>query len=109
MLEYFQGVLFLTTNRKQDFDDAFKSRIHVTISYPKLSPEAKSRIWESLINTNKSVEVDESWTKDIYNALGQLNLNVSGSPFAAMSPKSQPIFKCIIFYRYWSTDYLSNT
>ncbi|EAA29861.2 P-loop containing nucleoside triphosphate hydrolase protein [Neurospora crassa] len=75
MLEYFQGVLFLTTNRKQDFDDAFKSRIHVTISYPKLSPDAKSRIWESLINTNKSVEVDESWTKDIYNALGQLNLN----------------------------------
>lgn len=88
MLEYFQGVLFLTTNRKQDFDDAFKSRIHVTISYPKLSPDAKSRIWESLINTNKSVEVDESWTKDIYNALGQLNLNVSGRPSLAMSPES---------------------
>ncbi|EGO57267.1 hypothetical protein NEUTE1DRAFT_41557, partial [Neurospora tetrasperma FGSC 2508] len=75
MLEYFQGVLFLTTNRKQDFDDAFKSRIHVTISYPKLSSEAKSQIWESLISTNKSVETDASWTKAVYTALGKLNLN----------------------------------
>ncbi|KAK3494182.1 uncharacterized protein B0T23DRAFT_103213 [Neurospora hispaniola] len=105
MLEYFQGVLFLTTNRKQDFDDAFKSRIHVTISYPELSPEAKSRIWQSLINTNKSVEVDESWTKDIYNALGQLNLNVNGSPSFVMSLESQPRSKCITIYQYWSTDY----
>lgn len=77
MLEYFQGVLFLTTNRKQDFDDAFKSRIHVTISYHKLSSEAKSQIWESLIKANKSVATDASWTTNVYTALGKLNLNVS--------------------------------
>ncbi|KAK1774208.1 hypothetical protein QBC45DRAFT_425681 [Copromyces sp. CBS 386.78] len=74
-LEYFQGVLFLTTNRKQDFDPAFKSRIHVTITYPDLSSEAKSQIWESLITKNKAVGVDDSWTPSVFTALGQLDMN----------------------------------
>ena len=69
-LEYFQGVLFLTTNRKEDFDDAFKSRIHVTIHYPALSNEAQSIIWKRLVKANTSVEVDMSWTEDVYMALG---------------------------------------
>lgn len=76
-IEYFQGVLFLTTNRKQDFDEAFKSRIHVTISYGDLSDEAQSMIWEQLITTNKDVQKDDSWTADAYSALGKLKLNVS--------------------------------
>lgn len=75
-IEYFQGVLFLTTNRKQDFDEAFKSRIHVTISYGDLSDEAQSMIWEQLITTNKDVQKDDSWT-GAYSALGKLKLNVS--------------------------------
>ncbi len=29
LLEYFQGILFLTTNRVETFDDAFQSRIHI--------------------------------------------------------------------------------
>ena len=77
MIEYFQGVLFLTTNRKQDFDDAFKSRIHVTISYSELSTSAQSAIWKNLIETNRNVKVDNSWTEDVFFALGRLNLNVS--------------------------------
>ncbi|KAK5996524.1 Putative 26S proteasome regulatory subunit-like-like protein [Cladobotryum mycophilum] len=73
-LEYFQGVLFLTTNRKQDFDDAFKSRIHVTISYPALSEDSQSAIWENLVNGNM-VEVDSTWTPEVYAVLAKLKLN----------------------------------
>ncbi|KAJ5717345.1 hypothetical protein N7488_002991 [Penicillium malachiteum] len=51
-IEYFQGVLFLTTNRKQDFDHAFKSRIHLTLSFPRLRPEFQSFIWQRLVETN---------------------------------------------------------
>ena len=77
MLEYFQGVLFLTTNRKKDFDDAFKSRIHVTISYPALSSTAQSEIWEGLLKANKAIVRDGSWTEEVYSQLGRLSLNVS--------------------------------
>ncbi|KAL2675639.1 hypothetical protein Neosp_011829 [[Neocosmospora] mangrovei] len=74
-MEYFQGVLFLTTNRKQDFDEAFKSRIHVTISYGDLSDDAQALIWERLIVTNKNVQVDSSWTAAAFEALGKLKFN----------------------------------
>lgn len=31
MLEYYKGLLFLTTNRVGAFDEAFKSRVHITL------------------------------------------------------------------------------
>ncbi|KAB5586251.1 hypothetical protein GE09DRAFT_1235499, partial [Coniochaeta sp. 2T2.1] len=45
-VEYFKGVLFLTTNRVGKFDDAFTSRIHVIIHYPPLRAEDRREIWE---------------------------------------------------------------
>jgi SpoVK/Ycf46/Vps4 family AAA+-type ATPase len=45
-LEYYQGILFLTTNRVGTFDDGFVSRIHVIIHYPEFTDEERSRIWE---------------------------------------------------------------
>ncbi|KAK3496732.1 uncharacterized protein B0T23DRAFT_437449 [Neurospora hispaniola] len=44
-LEYFRGVLFLTTNRVAAFDDAFTSRIHVALYYPELGEEERRKIW----------------------------------------------------------------
>jgi hypothetical protein len=35
-LKYYAGILFLTTNRVGDFDEAFTSRIHVSLYYPHL-------------------------------------------------------------------------
>jgi SpoVK/Ycf46/Vps4 family AAA+-type ATPase len=37
MLEYYRGIMFLTTNRVNDFDPAMQSRIHLAIKYPPLS------------------------------------------------------------------------
>ncbi|KAF4945605.1 hypothetical protein FGADI_11786 [Fusarium gaditjirri] len=74
-IEYFQGVLFLTTNRKQDFDEAFKSRIHVTISYGDLSDEAQALIWEQLMVANKDVLRDDSLSPSAFAALGKLRFN----------------------------------
>ncbi|KFZ04779.1 hypothetical protein V501_08981 [Pseudogymnoascus sp. VKM F-4519 (FW-2642)] len=36
VLEYYAGILFLTTNRIGDFDEAFASRIHMSLHYPAL-------------------------------------------------------------------------
>lgn len=47
ILEYFEGTMFLTTNRAETLDSAFHSRIHLSISYPSLPPTALSELWIS--------------------------------------------------------------
>ncbi|KAH8648577.1 P-loop containing nucleoside triphosphate hydrolase protein [Xylariales sp. PMI_506] len=47
VLEYYSGILFLTTNRVATFDDAFKSRIHVPLRYTSLSVESRRSIWRN--------------------------------------------------------------
>ncbi|KAK3394961.1 hypothetical protein B0H63DRAFT_462453 [Podospora didyma] len=49
MLEYYSGILFLTTNRVGDFDEAFKSRIHISLYYPDLDRTGTLTIWKSNI------------------------------------------------------------
>jgi hypothetical protein len=44
-LEYYRGLLILTTNRVQSFDGAFLSRIHVALHYKNLRDEDRERIW----------------------------------------------------------------
>jgi SpoVK/Ycf46/Vps4 family AAA+-type ATPase len=44
-LEYYNGVLFLTTNRVESFDPAFTSRIHVALHYGRLTDENRQRVW----------------------------------------------------------------
>ncbi|KAI4209872.1 MAG: hypothetical protein LQ351_007226 [Letrouitia transgressa] len=44
-LEYFNGILFLTTNRVGTFDQAFQSRIHVTLGLPTLDQPRRTEVW----------------------------------------------------------------
>ena len=48
-MEYFEGILFLTTNRFEVIDSAFKSRIHLAISYPSLPSDSRKQLWRNLI------------------------------------------------------------
>ncbi|KAL0938499.1 AAA family ATPase, partial [Colletotrichum truncatum] len=49
-LEYFLGIVILTTNRRQDIDDAFKSRIHFKFHYPPLDAEGRFMIWKNMLS-----------------------------------------------------------
>jgi len=49
LLEYHQGVLFLTTNRVKCFDRAFHSRISVAIKYENLTLESRKAIWDNIL------------------------------------------------------------
>lgn len=49
VLEYYEGIMFLTTNRVQTFDPAFQSRIHISIDYPQLSIESRRTVWENFL------------------------------------------------------------
>ena len=52
LLDYYQGFLFLTSNRSEVIDDAFKSRITLSLDYPKLTPQSREEIWHLLLNAN---------------------------------------------------------
>lgn len=56
LLEYFQGILFLTTNRVETFDDAFQSRIHVALRYGELTAKAKKTVWKMFLDLVRKVE-----------------------------------------------------
>ncbi|KAJ7140767.1 P-loop containing nucleoside triphosphate hydrolase protein [Mycena epipterygia] len=54
-LEYFQGILFLTTNRVKQFDPAFQSRIHLSLHYSDLSPSEKEQLWCAFLEKARTV------------------------------------------------------
>lgn len=101
VLEYYEGILFLTSNRVSTFDgayspppfplalpdeqpqltpspspDAFKSRIHVPLKYNDLSVVARKQIWRNFLTRKDtaaagSVHIDEAG----YESLAQANIN----------------------------------
>ncbi|VUC31306.1 unnamed protein product [Clonostachys rosea] len=76
MLEYYSGMLFLTTNRRDDFDDAFFNRIHVTIEYGELDAVSRTNIWRHHLGRALKTNTQPStWTGEIYTTLGRLALN----------------------------------
>ncbi|KAK7423036.1 hypothetical protein QQX98_001326 [Neonectria punicea] len=49
-LEYCSGILFLTTNRVGVLDEAFKSRIHVSLAYPNIQLRETVDTWQGILN-----------------------------------------------------------
>ena len=78
LLEYFHGILFLTTNRVVTFDEAFASRIHIGLRYGELSLKAKKNVWRLFIDKVRKlgdgIEVDE-FSEEQYAKLSQYQLN----------------------------------
>jgi hypothetical protein len=74
VLEYYEGILFLTTNRLTSFDLAFKSRIHLALKYSALDEGRRKELWKIFIDlTSKSVL--QSWPDSILNDLAKVNIN----------------------------------
>ncbi|PLB53481.1 hypothetical protein P170DRAFT_508091 [Aspergillus steynii IBT 23096] len=59
VLEYYSGILFLTTNRVGILDEAFKSRIHLTLHYRNLSRDQTLGIFETNIRRLRRAEEDK--------------------------------------------------
>jgi len=59
LLERHQGVLFLTTNRKEQLDEAFRSRISVIIEYKELDKSSRMQVWGNLLRAaNVLIDAD---------------------------------------------------
>lgn len=76
LIEYYHGMLFLTTNRMEDFDDAFYNRIHVSIRYEPLKIPEKSNIWrQHLTRACKRNKNTSLWPEDAHGLLAELEMN----------------------------------
>lgn len=49
LLDYYEGTFFLTTNREEVIDDAFRSRATLRLAYPDLVEESRTRVWSQLL------------------------------------------------------------
>jgi SpoVK/Ycf46/Vps4 family AAA+-type ATPase len=49
LLEYYTGILFLTTNRVESLDPAFQSRVQCALRYEPLDAASRAQIWGDLL------------------------------------------------------------
>ncbi|GAQ34638.1 hypothetical protein AtubIFM55763_001565 [Aspergillus tubingensis] len=92
VLEYYSGILFLTTNRVGTLDEAFKSRIHVSLYYPPLDKDQTLSIFE--LNIRKLIEIQEAKRK----------LQADGDSSALREPELAIKSKSIMDYAKWHYD-----
>jgi hypothetical protein len=81
VLEYYAGILFLTTNRVGAFDEAFRSRIHLSLYYPPLDEESTMKVWKLNIkrtNDRKAKKIRVKRTEILEYAREHFNLSVDG-------------------------------
>ncbi|KAF5572064.1 AAA family ATPase [Fusarium pseudoanthophilum] len=60
-LEYYAGILFLTTNRVGVIDPAFRSRIQMSLFYPQLSLDVTCKLYEKFIRRAKTEQMNQGY------------------------------------------------
>ncbi|KAG4415988.1 hypothetical protein IFR04_010873 [Cadophora malorum] len=74
ILEYYEGILFLTTNRLTSFDLAFKSRIHLALKYTPLDHHRRKELWKLFIGRSTK-ETSQVWDEAILDDLARVDIN----------------------------------
>lgn len=64
--------MFLTTNRVESIDTAFRSRIDLILPYPDLDPPARRQIWSSFL---EPLAKKRSFSEREYEELAKADLN----------------------------------
>ncbi|KAI9706210.1 MAG: hypothetical protein M1820_004971 [Bogoriella megaspora] len=60
LVEYYDGIMILTTNRPSNIDPAFESRIDVTLAYNELTQVDRRNVWRNFIKGIPPKEIDIS-------------------------------------------------
>lgn len=72
VLEYYDGILILTSNRVGTFDEAFKSRIQLALHYPNLSKSQRCRVWKNFLNRLRALKEPDINFDDIECSITEL-------------------------------------
>ncbi|KAF1809396.1 P-loop containing nucleoside triphosphate hydrolase protein [Eremomyces bilateralis CBS 781.70] len=75
ILEYYEGIMFLTTNRVQTFDAAFQSRIHISLNYQDLNAKARETVWTNFLESSKKSGIENSLTEKQVKKLAEKDMN----------------------------------
>ncbi|KAK5050927.1 hypothetical protein LTR84_003486 [Exophiala bonariae] len=77
VLEYYDGILVLTSNRVGTFDEAFRSRIQLALHYADLQEYQRQQIWSNFITRLEGFEedIDISELRDNVQRLAKEEMN----------------------------------
>ena len=72
VIEYYEGILILTSNRVGTFDEAFKSRLQLALHYEKLRFDDRRKIWKNFIKRLETLEETGVDFDDLYKHVDDL-------------------------------------
>ncbi|KAH7196524.1 uncharacterized protein B0J16DRAFT_1317 [Fusarium flagelliforme] len=75
VLEYYEGILILTSNRVGTFDEAFKSRIQLSLHYESLTKSQRRSIWANFLNRLNALEQEGTVVQPITDRKRKLEEN----------------------------------
>lgn len=105
VLEYFNGLLFMTTNRADDIDEAIVSRCIAMIKFNPPTPEARRRIWD-VMTDQFALDVDPKLKDELVfmfpNASGRdikglTKLTAKFCNQKNMKPAAEVFIRCSVF------------
>ncbi|MEM6552498.1 MAG: AAA family ATPase [Planctomycetota bacterium] len=73
MLDYYEGILFLTTNRPDVLDEAIHSRVMLNLAYPDLDPGTRQQVWRAMFHAAGLTLQD-----DAFDSLASIELDGRG-------------------------------
>ncbi|KAK3935966.1 P-loop containing nucleoside triphosphate hydrolase protein, partial [Diplogelasinospora grovesii] len=74
-LEQYDGILFLTTNRLQAFDEAVLSRVHLALKYEALGRPARRAVWKYFLDQARTKQGPPAFGDDVIDNLAKQELN----------------------------------
>ncbi|RYC62786.1 hypothetical protein CHU98_g3425 [Xylaria longipes] len=72
VLEYYDGILVLTSNRVGTFDEAFKSRIQLALHYENLSESQRTKIWGNFLSRLEEINEEGIDFADLQDSIEEL-------------------------------------
>lgn len=100
-------MLILTSNRVGEIDEAFRSRIHICLFYPKLDKKVVSKVWEKNIQRVKSsemnIDVEDEEIRRFYRQLWKENQHKPSRHWNGRQIKNS--FQTAIALAHWEFDH----
>ncbi|KAF6808464.1 AAA family ATPase [Colletotrichum sojae] len=88
VLEYYDGILILTSNRVGTFDEAFKSRIQLNLRYKNLSEDQRLKIWKNFIDrVEKLDKLRIAGASTVRNSSGRQDLGINADEIRSHIPE----------------------
>jgi hypothetical protein len=100
-LEYYEGILFLTTNRVKTIDEAIASRIHLPLRYVDLNQSARKEVWQSFLKTASAAQSVTPLTNKDFGRLAEkvLNGRQVRDPHSDEAMLIRPLFRSKTLFR----------